>query len=81
VQETIEQAWTELWEEGRLLSGDAAAAGQAIFCLTYGLASRRIARPEHAWSKAGIEDAIDAMLRGLVVDEPAKKQRRRRETK
>jgi AcrR family transcriptional regulator len=80
VQETIEQAWTELWEEGRLLSGDAAAAGQAIFCLTYGLASRRIARPEHAWSKAGIEDAIDAMLRGLVVDEPAKKQRRRRRT-
>jgi AcrR family transcriptional regulator len=81
VQETIEQAWTELWEEGRLLSGDAAAAGQAIFCLAYGLASRRIARPEHDWSKTGIEDAIDALLRGLVAPGPAKKQRRRRKTK
>ncbi|MEN8161895.1 MAG: TetR/AcrR family transcriptional regulator [Myxococcota bacterium] len=78
VQETIEQAWTELWEEGRLLCGDAAAAGQAMFCLAYGLASRRIARPEHDWSKTGIEDAIDALLRGLVAPEPAKKPRRRR---
>ncbi len=78
VQETIEQAWHELWEEGRLTTGDAASAGQAMFCLAYGLASRRIARPDHDWSKAGIEDAIDALLRGLVAPEPAKKRRRRK---
>jgi AcrR family transcriptional regulator len=70
VQEMLEQAWTELWEEGRLQSGDAASAGQALFCLLYGLTSRRIARPEHDWSKTGIEDAIDALLRGLVAPEP-----------
>jgi AcrR family transcriptional regulator len=79
VQEMLEQAWTELWETGRLRAGDAGAAGQAMFCLIYGLASRRIERPEHAWSKTGIEDAIDALLRGLVVDEPAKNGRRPKE--
>ena len=74
----LEQAWTELWEEGRLRAGDAAAAGQALFCLLYGITDRRIARPEHDWSKTGIEDAIDALLRGLVAPEPAKNGRRRK---
>jgi len=81
VQEMLEQAWTELWEEGRLLTGDAASAGQAVFCLAYGIASRRIARPEHEWSKSGIQDAVDALLRGLVAPEPAQKARRRSKTK
>jgi AcrR family transcriptional regulator len=71
LQEMIEQAWNELWEQGRLRAGDAKSAGQAMFCLLYGLASRRIARPEHDWSKTGIEDALDALLRGLVAPEPA----------
>jgi len=79
VQEMLEQAWTELWEEGRLRAGDAAAAGQALFCLLYGITDRRIARPGHDWSKTGIEDAIDALLRGLVAPEPAKNGRRRKE--
>jgi AcrR family transcriptional regulator len=79
VQEMLEQAWTELWEEGRLRAGDAAAAGQALFCLLYGITDRRIARPEHDWSKTGIEDAIDALLRGLVAPESAKNGRRRKE--
>jgi AcrR family transcriptional regulator len=81
VQEMLEQAWTELWEAGRLRSGDAAAAGQALFCLLYGLTDRRLARPEHDWSKSGIEDAIDALLRGLVAPEPARNGRRRKERK
>lgn len=79
VQETLEQAWTDLWEAGRLRSRDAAAAGQALFCLLYGLTDRRLARPEHDWSKTGIEDAIDALLRGLVAPEPARNGRRRKE--
>lgn len=79
VQEMIEQAWIELWEQGRLRSGDAGAAGQALFCLLYGLTSRRIVRPDHDWSKTGIEDGIDALLRGLVAPEPAKNGRRRKE--
>jgi AcrR family transcriptional regulator len=79
VQEMIEQAWTELWEEGRLRSGDAPSAGQALFCLLYGLTDRRIARPDHEWSKTGIEDALDALLRGLVAPEPATNGRRRKE--
>ena len=78
VQEMIEQAWTELWEQGRLRSGDAPSAGQALFCLLYGLTDRRIARPEHDWSKTGIEDAIDALLRGLVAPEPAPRPKERR---
>ena len=79
VQEMLEQAWNELWKAGRLRAGDAGAAGQAMFCLLYGLTSRRIARPEHDWSKTGIEDAIDALLRGLVTPEPVRNGRRQRE--
>ena len=79
VQEMLEQAWTELWEQGRLRSGDAGAAGQALFCLLYGLTDRRIARPDHDWSKTGIEDAIDALLRGLVAPAPAAARRRQKE--
>ena len=75
VQELLEQAWTELWEEGRLACGDAAAAGQALFCLLYGLTSRRIERPEEDWSKTGVEDAIDALLRGLVTKEPVERRK------
>jgi AcrR family transcriptional regulator len=77
VQETIEQAWTELWEQGRLRAGDAEGAGQALFCLLYGLTSRRIARPDHAWSKTGIEDAIDALLRGLVAPRNGRQRKER----
>lgn len=47
VQEMLEQAWTELWEEGRLRVGDAGSAGQAMYCLLYGLTARRLARPDH----------------------------------
>ena len=79
VQEMLEQAWTELWEQGRLRAGDAGAAGQALFCMLFGLTDRRIARPEHVWSKTGIEDAIDALLRGLVAPAPASARRRGRE--
>jgi AcrR family transcriptional regulator len=79
VQEMIEQAWTELWGEGRLRSGDAPSAGQALFCLLYGLTDRRLARPEHDWSKTGIEDAIDALLRGLVAPELGTSGRHRKE--
>jgi AcrR family transcriptional regulator len=79
VQEMLEQAWTELWEQGRLRSGDASAAGQALFCLLYGLTDRRIARQDHDWSKTGIEDAIDALLRGLVAPAPAAARRRQKE--
>lgn len=78
-RELLERAWMELWEQGRLRVGEAASAGQALFCLIYGLASRRIARPEDAWSKTGIEDAIDALLRGLVAPEPSKNGRRPKE--
>ena len=73
----LERAWMELWEQGRLRVSEASSAGQALFCLIYGLASRRIARPEDEWSKTGIEDAIDALLRGLVTEEPAKNGRRK----
>src|SRR5262245_22655722 len=79
VQEMLEQAWTELWEAGRLHAGDAGAAGQAMFCLVYGLASRRLARPDHDWSKTGVEDAVDALLRGLVAPEPDGNGRRGKE--
>ncbi len=76
-RDMLERAWMELSEQGRLRVSEASSAGQALFCLIYGLASRRIARPEEEWSKAGIEDAIDALLRGLVTEEPAKNGRRK----
>jgi AcrR family transcriptional regulator len=72
-RDMLQRAWMELSEQGRLYVADPASAGQALFCLVYGLASRRIAQPEDEWAKTGIEDAIDALLRGLVVEkEPAK---------
>ena len=35
--------------------------------------------PDHDWSKTGIEDGIDALLRGLVAPEPVRNGRRRKE--
>src|SRR5262245_35620673 len=70
-REMLEQAWLQLIEEGRLRVADASSAGQALFCLVYGLASRRIAQPDDEWARTGIEDAIDALLRGLVAEKEA----------
>jgi AcrR family transcriptional regulator len=69
----LERPLHELWEAGRLLTGDVESAGQALWALSHGLISLRTSRPDHAWSKTGIEDSIDALLRGLVA--PAFAQR------
>jgi AcrR family transcriptional regulator len=69
-RDMLERAWMQLSEEGRLRA-DEASARQALFCLVYGLASRRIAQPDEEWAKTGIEDAIDALLRGLVAEKEA----------
>jgi AcrR family transcriptional regulator len=77
-REMLERAWRELSEQGRLRASEE-SAGQALFCLVYGLASRRIAQPDEDWCRTGIEDAIEALLRGLVADAPAANGRRRKE--
>jgi len=62
----VEEALVTLWEAGRLRASDPQTAGQALSVLCQGLVWSRIARPEHAWSKTLTEDAIDALLCGLI---------------
>jgi AcrR family transcriptional regulator len=70
VRERLEQAWTGLWEAGRLRAGDVEAAAQALWMLAHGLVSGHVQRPDLTWSKTLVEDAIDALLHGLVAPEP-----------
>jgi AcrR family transcriptional regulator len=67
----IEETLVALWESGRLRTGDAQTAGQALSVLCQGLVWSRISRPNSAWSKTLIEDSIDALLRGLVAPDDA----------
>ena len=63
----IEATLVALWESGRLRTGDAQTAGQALHVLCQGLVWSRISRPQGDWSKTLTEDSIDALLRGLVA--------------
>jgi len=67
----VEGALGALWEAGRLRASDPQTAGQALSVLCNGLVWSRIARPEHDWGKTLTEDAIDALLRGLVAPDAA----------
>ena len=67
----IEDTLAVLWESGRLRTGDAQTAGQALSLLCQGLVWGRISRPDYAWSKTLTEDSIDALLRGLVAPDDA----------
>lgn len=66
-REMLEQAWSRLWEEGRLRCGELAAAGQALWALAHGLIALQTSRPDQEWSKTLVDDSIDALLRGLVA--------------
>ena len=80
VRELLEKPWLELWEAGRLRSGDARSASQSLWALCDGLIHLRAARPDHDWSKFLVDDSIDALLRGLIA--PARdsgRARRRRD--
>jgi AcrR family transcriptional regulator len=67
----LEATLTQLWESGRLRTGDPQTAGQALSVLCHGLVLSRISRPDYAWGKTLTEDAIDALLRGLVTPDDA----------
>jgi len=67
VRELLEKPWLELWEAGRLRSGDARSASQALWALSDGLIHLRAGRPDHDWSKFLVDDSIDALLRGLIA--------------
>jgi AcrR family transcriptional regulator len=71
IRRLLEATLTELWETGRLRTGDAQTAGQALSVLCQGLVWSRISRPDYAWGKTLTEDAIDALLRGLVAPDDA----------
>ena len=64
----LEGAWRVLWEQGRLRADSMEAAAQSLFCLCHGLVSSQIQNPEGLWAKTVIDDAVDALLRGLVRD-------------
>ena len=63
----LERPWLELWEAGRLRAGDWRSAAQALGAICYGIMLGRMEAPDHDWSKTLAEDAIDALLRGLVI--------------
>jgi AcrR family transcriptional regulator len=77
VRELLEKPWLELWEAGRLRSGDARSASQSLWGLCDGLIHLRASRPEHDWSKFLMDDAIDALLRGLIAPAPRPRRARR----
>lgn len=74
----LDQIWQQLWEQGRLHSADPESAAQSLWALCHGLISGRIQRPDRPWSKTLDEDAIDALLRGLVEPARTKATRRRK---
>ncbi|MBM4383257.1 MAG: TetR/AcrR family transcriptional regulator [Deltaproteobacteria bacterium] len=67
----LEETFRALWETGRLRTGEMQTAGQALSVLCQGLVWSRISRPDYAWGKTLNEDAIDALLRGLVSPDDA----------
>jgi len=73
-RELLEKPLLELWEEGRLSSGDARSASQAFWAMADGLIHLQTCRPEHDWSKSLVDDSIGALLRGLI--EPVRHSRR-----
>jgi len=66
-REHLEQAWMELWDAGRLRAGNVESAAQAFWALTHGLISVHLLHPDGDFSKTLIDDALDALLRGLIV--------------
>ena len=64
----LEKPWLELWQAGRLRAGNWRSAAQALGATCHGIVMGRIEAPDHDWSKTLAEDAIDALLRGLVID-------------
>ncbi|MBW2393075.1 MAG: TetR/AcrR family transcriptional regulator [Deltaproteobacteria bacterium] len=73
----FDRIWERLREEGRM-SGDPESAAQSLWALCHGLISGRIHRPDRPWSKTLNQDAIGALLRGLVEPAKAKGTRRRK---
>lgn len=79
----LERPWLELWEAGRLRSGDIPSASQSLWALCHGLVHLRTVRPDHDWSKSLVDDSIDALLRGLIAPAdadglaPARRERER----
>jgi AcrR family transcriptional regulator len=71
LRKQTEAALTALWETGRVRSGDPQTAGQALAVLCQGLVWSRISSPDQSWGKTLTEDAIDALLRGLVAPDDA----------
>lgn len=74
VRELLEKPFLELWEAGRLRSGDLRSASQSFWALGDGLIHLQSCRPEHDWSKSLVDDSIGALLRGLIV--PARDSKR-----
>ena len=66
VGQRIGDAVRALAESGRFGDLDEDMAGQMVRALNQGLISQRINQPEHPWSPALTENAIDSLLRGMT---------------
>ena len=65
--EILQGPMRRLAAAGRLRNGDSELAEQALWALVHGLASLRIARPDHPWAADLARRSIDAMLGGLIA--------------
>lgn len=68
VRAILEAPWRTLAAAGRLRTRTPEGASQAFWSLLHGLISLQVSRPDHDWSPTLAEDAVDALLRGLVPD-------------
>ena len=69
-REVLMRPVTQLAEQGRLET-DIELARQSFWALVHGIISLQTTRPEEGWSEQLIEQALDAMISGLVKSEPS----------
>ena len=76
----MEQPVHELAAAGRLYSEDVEACVQAMWAQVHGLISLRTSRLDYPWSKAQVQVALEAMIRGMVRPQQDRRSRRRGKT-
>lgn len=76
----FQRPFDELWDQGRLRAGCVESASQGLWSLIHGIFSLRTSLPNEDWSPTLTEDAVDALLRGMVAPPPAESPRSRHGT-
>ncbi len=73
----MEQPLDELAAAGQVALGDLELARQSIWAYLHGIISLRAARPDVEWREDLLELSLEAMIRGWIRREPARRTSRR----